>query len=467
MDEGVAPYRRLVASLFGTLKLMQMYGRGHDATSDAINNLCEAVRESAGIEEETVVQVRGSRVQVNGRTMRTSECGSLALSFLAEEWSKRQIASVHFRVDVGAADLATFGELILAVDMSNENAVEVLASSLVARGVGGIAVERRHEDELEPVEQQERRDTTMRAYLQGLRAFKEVLRSDGYPDRTKVRRARRAVQGLVDRFTEDEAAVLTLAQIHGHDRKLFHHCMNVCIYSLVVGQRIGMSRRQLGELGLAALFHDLGKTVPVERRPDESDRDLQRRTKRSHPIRGARMLLAESHGHTGMLKAAVATFEQHAHFDLSGFPPVEHELHVFSRIITIADCYDALTAQRSSEDPTHSSYEAFRVMQSRAGTIFDPILLKVFVNATGIYPAGSLLKLSSGEITMVVAGPEDPESLDRPRVRVVDQSRGVLPPGTEIDLADRDGRGNHVRHVVGTLAAHEVFATVGDLIAAV
>jgi HD-GYP domain-containing protein (c-di-GMP phosphodiesterase class II) len=467
MAVGVAPYRRLVASLFGTLKLMQMYGRGNDATSDAINNLCEAVRESAGIEEDAVVQVRGRRLQVNGRTMRASECGTLALTYLADEWSKRGIASVDFRVDVGADDLATFGEVLLAIDPEDEDPVGTLTSALAGRGVGSIAVERLNEEDLDPVVQEERRDTTMRTYIRGLRAFKEVLRADGYPNRTKVRRARRAVQGLVDRFTEDEAAVLTLAQIHSHDRKLFHHCMNVCIYALVIGQRIGMSRRQLGELGLAALFHDLGKTAEVEAQAAETDEDARRRSERKHPVRGARMLLAESHGHTGMLKAAVATFEQHSHFDLSGFPPVEHELHIFSRIITIADCYDALTSQRAGEDKRNSSYEAFRVMQTRAGTIFDPILLKVFVNATGVYPAGSLLRLSSGEVAIVVAGPEDPEDFDRPRARVVDQSRGVLPPGTEVDLAERDDGGKLARDIVGTLAAHEVFATVGDLVAAV
>ncbi|MDH3591863.1 MAG: hypothetical protein OER88_08300, partial [Planctomycetota bacterium] len=90
MTHEANPARRFVAALFGTLKLMQMYGATHAATFDALRNLASTIAEATE-ESEARVSVRGSRVQVNGRTMRASECGSLALTFLAEEWNRRAI----------------------------------------------------------------------------------------------------------------------------------------------------------------------------------------------------------------------------------------------------------------------------------------------------------------------------------------------------------------------------------------
>jgi HD-GYP domain-containing protein (c-di-GMP phosphodiesterase class II) len=448
------PHRRLVAALFGTLKLVQMYGRGHDASGDALRNLADAVVEAAGKEGEVVISVRGRRLQVNGRPMRTAECGTLALTFLSAEWIKRGIEHVRIRPSVEAEDLAVFAGAFLELDLSQPDPVERLVAVCAHEGAKGITIERRSEETRDPVLLEERRDIAMHTYLRGLRAFKEVLSGDGMQDRTKIRRARRAVQALVDTFLEDETAVLALAQIRGHDVKLFHHSLNVCIQALLIGQRLGMTRRQLGELGLAALFHDLGKTVVP---PDP----------RMHPSRGARLLLQEATAHEGMLKAAVAAYEHHVHYDGSGFPDVGYTPHLASRIVAIADCYETLTSSNTYADIRHTPYDALFLMQSKAGTLFDPLLFKVFVNAVGIYPVGSLVKLTSGEYAIVAEGPADATFLDQPKVRVVKTGEGDLQPSDVVDLAERSDDESTSRRIAGAIAPHEVFDNVGEYVSAI
>jgi hypothetical protein len=384
--------------------------------------------------------------------MRTSECGALALGFLVEEWSRCGIASVRLRTDTGPEELATFIEILLDLEPRERDPGEQLAAELVEAGVRGVVVEPMRERVSRPPLVEQRRDETMRSYLQGLRAFREVLRHDGFPDRTKIRRARRAVQGLVDRFTEDEAVVLTLAQIRGHDPRLFHHCLNVSVYAVAIGQRLGLGRRQLGDLGLAALFHDVGKTV-------ELDEDSRLRSS----ARGARMLLEESAFHEGMLKAAIVAYEQSADYDPSGRTDVDHELHLFSRIIAIADCFECLTTQPRGAKPPCTAHEAFCLMQTRAGAVFDPLLLKVFVNALGIYPAGTLVELSTGEIGIVQESPSEPAAFDRPLVRILRREGVAVDDGNILDLADPEQSAGIVRAV----PAHEVFASVDELLAAV
>jgi HD-GYP domain-containing protein (c-di-GMP phosphodiesterase class II) len=305
----------------------------------------------------------------------------------------------------------------------------------------------------------------MHAYLRGLRAFKEVLRGDGMQDRTKLRRARRAVQSLVDTFLEDETAVLALAQIRGHDVKLFHHSLNVCIQALLIGQRLGMTRRQMGELGLAALFHDLGKTVT---RPDAGGSESSAPPDlRAHPSCGARLLLQQATVHEGMLKAAVAAYEHHVHYDGSGFPDVGYTPHLVSRIVAIADCYETLTSSHTHTKLLHTPYDALFLMQSKAGTLFDPLIFKVFVNAVGIYPVGSLVKLTSGEYAIVAEGPADPTFLDQPKVRIVKTSEGTLEPSEVIDLAEQSDDQPAPRGITGAAAPHEVFDNVAEYVSAI
>jgi HD-GYP domain-containing protein (c-di-GMP phosphodiesterase class II) len=441
VTEGFAP-RRLVAGLFGTLKLMQLYGRRHVATASAICNLVEAVREAASEDGEVRVAARGRRLQVNGATLRARECGALALGYLAAEWGKRGIDHVRFQRETTVEDLESFIAAFLDVDVTRPEPAERLAATLAAARVKGIVVQRLVPDEREPVLLEERRESVMRAYLRGLRAFKDVLRCDGIRDRAKLRRARRAVQGVVDAFLEDESAVLALAQIRSFDVKLFHHSLNTCVYALLMGQRLHCSRRQLAELGLAALFHDVGKTAPKGDNAEEEEL--------AHPARGARMLLEEATSHEGMLKAAVAAYEHHAGVDRSGFPRMPHEPHVVSRIVAIADAYDSLTWPVGAVAPL-APPDALSRMLARKD--LDPLLLKVFVSALGIYPVGSVVELTTGE-TAIVQAPPAPEALDRPRVKIVRRGDGTLEPDEVVELTANGPR------VARALPADTVFGSV-------
>jgi hypothetical protein len=153
-----------------------------------------------------------------------------------------------------------------------------------------------------------------------------------------------------------------------------------------------------------------------------------------------------------MLKAAIAAFEHHAGVDRGGFPRIPHEPHLVSRIVAIADAYDSLTAPAGPTAPL-APPDALSRMLARKD--LDPLLLKVFVNAMGIYPVGSLVELTTGE-TAIVAGPPAPGALDRPRVKVVKRGAGALEPDAVVELAAAtDGP-----RIARALPAGEVFGSV-------
>ncbi len=148
---GVAPERRLVSALFGTLKLTQMYGPDHSTTQEALTTLAAAVQDCASEDGEVRITVRGTRLQVNDKTMRAAECGSLALSFLAEEWTRHGVETLRLSTAAEASDLGRFAAIFVDLDLTQPQPADRLVTAVGAAGCRGIVAERREEDSTDPI----------------------------------------------------------------------------------------------------------------------------------------------------------------------------------------------------------------------------------------------------------------------------------------------------------------------------
>jgi HD-GYP domain-containing protein (c-di-GMP phosphodiesterase class II) len=134
------------------------------------------------------------------------------------------------------------------------------------------------------------------------------------------------------------------------------------------------------------------------------------------------------------------SFEHHLNLDGSGYPSVDYPrgVSLSGRIVAIADCYDALTSARVYRRIADTPDATLRYILEKSGTIYDPILAKLFVNALGVYPVGTLCQLSSGELGVVMRSNPDPEQWERPQVKVIATPDGGAVDGAEIDLSDPD-----------------------------
>jgi len=146
----------------------------------------------------------------------------------------------------------------------------------------------------------------------------------------------------------------------------------------------------------------------------------------------------------------VAAFEHHQHGDVRGYPPVPGELkqHPFSQIIALADAYEALTAARVYYSAQMPADQAIRILLKKRGIAFNPVLVKAFVNMIGLFPVGTVVKLDSGEIGLVMHQTRD---LIRPRMLLLNKFDGSeKESGTEISLLETAG-GKYKRTIVGTI----------------
>ncbi|MGD8700247.1 MAG: HD domain-containing protein, partial [Gemmatimonadales bacterium] len=219
-----------------------------------------------------------------------------------------------------------------------------------------------------------------------------------------------------------------------------------------------------------ALFHDVGKSrVPITILNKEGRLDKEEwRVMSQHPDFGL-VLLFDLHGfEEPPFRAMLTAYEHHMRIDFSGYPRVLRKrwMGFFSRIVAVADAFDAATSKRSYQYIPFPPDEVLREMRDNPSRGFDPTIVKAFVNMMGIYPIGTLCILDSGELAVVVAPSPDPEELHRPLVRIVSDSSGRrLPEPPLVDLSESlEVTGRPARTIVKTTDPDKYNIKVSDYV---
>lgn len=260
-----------------------------------------------------------------------------------------------------------------------------------------------------------------------------------------IKKIARTMQTLVDICIEDDHTFIGVAAVKSGEAYAAHHAANVAVLSIALAEKIGLGKVELADLGMSAVFADVGlRGHPAEiiDKPEPLDPE-ERAIIAQHPIRSVEFLLEERKLSRAALTRIIAGFEHHRHHAAGGYPPGARRPHLFSRIIAIADTYDAMTTQR----PWRHAYlpdEALAAMLRESGKRFDPALLKVFVNTLGLYPVGTLVRLDNGELGVVVYGGGEGERATRPIVTLVGSDGRA---GATLDLMHRDSGGRFLRAI--------------------
>ncbi len=246
-----------------------------------------------------------------------------------------------------------------------------------------------------------------------------------------------AVDWITESVLSDQNAVIGLTMIKGYDNYLYNHCVNVSIMSLSLGRALGLDKDELHAVGVAALLHDIGKTGVSEdiiRKPGGLSSEEWERLK-EHPQFGSNIVKRMEK----MVElVARLVYEHHIRYDHSGYPQTTSTLHPFSQIITVCDAYDALTTLRVYQKP-YDPVEAVKIMLNLSGKHFNPDTLKRFINMIGVYPVGTIVRLSTNELAIVMGiNPGSPYS---PLVKVVCGTDGAdLKEPVDLDLAAEAGK---------------------------
>ena len=247
--------------------------------------------------------------------------------------------------------------------------------------------------------------------------------------------AQNLVEEISDSVTRNPGALISLARLKTADDYTYMHSVAVCAMMVALAKQIGLTEEHTRSAGMAGLLHDLGKAaipLAVLNKPGKLTDD-EFEVIKSHPVEGYNMLKEGGSVEDSVLDACL---HHHEKIDGSGYPDKlkGEEITLIARMTAICDVYDAITSDRPYKrgwDPS----ESLRRMAEWTKGHFDPRLFQAFVKSIGIYPVGSLVRLTSGRIGVVMEQGE--KSLTSPRVKVFFSTKSDLRiPPEVVDLAE-------------------------------
>jgi len=388
-----------------------------------------------------------------------------------QEMRRRWIGEVEFSTEVGGEHLKDFIYLLSGLEENNESNYLYVEKQLEYRNIESIHVGKLEffKDEDIYIDSEDQKKYSKEVYFKSIGLVKEVVESINQQKALNIRKAKRLMQNAVNAIMQDDSTLLGLANIKNYDEYTFNHSVNVAIYAIALGQRIGIPKKHLSHLGMAGLFHDMGKTrIPKEILNKTGKLSPEEwLMMRSHPVAGTELIMRMKEWGELSTRMIEGAFEHHLRYDLTGYPRLtrKRKITLFGRIITIGDFYDALVRPRVYNRFPYVSEKILGIMLERSGKDFDPAIVKVFINMIGIFPLGTLVLLNTNEMGLVTQIQEDTELIDRPKVCLLSYSDGEYRKGKVVDLREMDEvTGDFKRSIVKTLDPNEYNMNVAEFL---
>lgn len=439
---------RLLILLAGLHKTARLVDITNATFTRQAETFLTALRHLAPDSGEVTIKTISGRYFINESLVTIREKQNSGLEGLEQEWHSLHIGGLRFDLRLTADELARFFSLVSREGAGDDpgHALELLIEELKQNRLENIKVLARQTAQAEHARVNEElrrqfRESARRNFFRSMETVQEIVACSRDQKEINISRTKRVVHSLIDHIVRDESSLLELASIKNYDDYTFAHSTNVCVYSLTLGVRLNFDRPRLSQLGFAALFHDIGKVkLPADliRKPDAYDEDDWLQMQR-HPSLGAKTILRNMPFDAHTARAARGAMEHHINEDFTGYPMLRLEqrpTNLFSKIISIADTFDALTSGRVYLKRKIEPDEVLKKMRFQMTIKFDPFLLKIFNEIIGIYPAGSLVLLSTDEIALVLTNNEQDKA--RPYVKIVADRGGLLDEAEWVDLFQED-----------------------------
>lgn len=436
---------RFIVVLFRTIRAIRLHDDNNELVGQCLSQLTKAASEILAESEFTVLILDGG-YYVQGRRFRYHKRTGRIVQELLDIFTERGFFGFTFHpamLNAPPANLLKFLRLLIR-SFDKDNPHEWLSHEIEDGRFSWVDL---IDEETAKVLRDQSFDNTVRAritYQRSLASIRDVTRKLARGSRAGLWNSKRVVQNMVDLVRDDEALSIGMATIKHYDDYTYTHSVNVAILSVCLGNRMGLSRGSLTQLGVCGLFHDLGKVEidpAIIQKPGKLNEQEWEQVKK-HPVGSMRQILKLNTSYDLKSKVFISPLEHHLNFDLSGYPAIKskRKISLFGRILRIADVYDAVTSPRTYRSFHYSPDQVLRMMFNKSGADFDPVLLKVFALMLGRFPIGTLLVLNTNELGLVIGNSPGPAA-ELPRVMLLlKNSEGGFARGETVDLNDQDPR---------------------------
>jgi HD-GYP domain-containing protein (c-di-GMP phosphodiesterase class II) len=470
---------QVLAQLHLACKVQQLYGADNDNVRSAQDALYERLQDAFGVDDNLRLHVEDGYLFANEVRLRVDRAAQEAHFWTLDRFADSGVASIRFGRGLKAVELRKFLPIFATAQWPEGSPAPPIPRRLEEAFVIHVTVGmRRHRDPA--AEENDKAEVSGRhlaiAIWRRLHSLCTALTgamAKGEP--LAVRPVRQVVQLAADLLLQGEVALIALSAQKNYlptgiearspwQGYLECHMTNVAVLAMALGARAGLARRELLELGAAAACADVGMAaVPVELRERAGPLTAaERAVVAAHALHGAEALLAADGGSLQNHALAVVAATHHAAgpADAAGKAGPEPSLH--ASLVAVVDAYDALTTERPWR-PAFGHAEALREVCSAAAG-HAPLLARLFAAVLGVFPAGTLVELTTGEVAVVVEQSLAPGQEARPRVKLL-VAKPAGAEGQVIDLAERAPGGGFRRAVARRLDLEALASSPGDLVA--
>jgi HD-GYP domain-containing protein (c-di-GMP phosphodiesterase class II) len=447
--------RTFLVTLYTSLRSLKLYPLENSQVQKSLDDLTTSVGTLLDREKEIELRVTGEFIFVNATRLRLDLDNYASFSHVLGILKAVGVGLIRAVEGADRRDWTTLLSLLLAVSARDAtvNRFFELTTKLNEAGVTRLSVEPPFESEASEEEEERAKEQAKRTYQRSVAVTKEVINSVRMGRTASVKKVKRAVQAIVDQVLSAESSLVGLTTLRDYDDYTFTHSVNVCIFAVALGRKIGLTKLQLYDLGMAALFHDVGKSrVPLEVLNKDGSLDEEEwRIMTAHPWLGVLTLFGMRGYGEVPYRSMIGAYEHHMKTDLTGYPKSlrPRDISIFSKIIAVADGFDAATSRRTYQTTPIQPDAVLKEMLDNPKRGYDQILVKAFINLIGVYPVGTLIILDTYELALVTAANPNPEFVHRPIARIVSDASGTVTyPGYVADLSEQDGGGNFLRSII-------------------
>lgn len=461
--------RDFIVALYGTLRAIKLYPVEHTAVQKTLAELAALSAEILKRERELELRLSGEFLFINATRLRLDLTNYASFGYLLRLCRAAGVGAIRVHPDATSREwLVVLSLLDTPTPLDPAERFMEVSEHLEKTGVPGIELGPPVDDDADREFAEATKRAATRTYTHSVAVTRDVINSVRMGRTPSIKKIKRVVQGIVDQILTEETSLIGLTTIRDYDEYTFTHSVNVCIFAVALGRRLGMTKLQLFDLGLSALMHDIGKSrVPLGflQKADELSEDEWRQIA-SHPWLGV-LVLCQLRGQQEEVsyRAMTVAYEHHMRADMSGYPkPVRpRSMSMTSKIVAVADGYDAATTRRAYQTTPYPPSAVLQEMRDNPSRGMDQIVVKAFINLLGIYPVGTLVVLDTFELAVVYAANPRLDALSRPIVRIVSDANGnMLHPAPEIDLAQPDVSGEYPRTIIKTADPVRYGINVGD-----
>jgi HD-GYP domain-containing protein (c-di-GMP phosphodiesterase class II) len=467
MTDGARETRDLLQALYRAIHIVRLHRIETFQVREALERLTSLVNQI--VDRDGAVELRAVRrsLYLNRRRLDSAIDNYVFYGHVLGTFQRAGVGLLRVGRALSAREWQVLlGALVAAGPDDASDSTDALARALARSGVHGVDLEAPAAAGLALPGEEEQRAAAKRTYEKSVAVSKELFQGARLGRSANVKEVRHAVEDIVDAVLDHEASLGGLSTLKDYDDYAFTHSVNVCIFCVAIGRRLGLTKSQLYDLGLAALVHDIGMSrIPKEILTKGATLSpAERESMEAHTWLGA--LSAFRLGDFGEIpfQAMIVAYEHHMQPDGTGYPRPNRprEPSIFSKIIAVAAAFDAATNTRSYSAASPPD-EVLRELWEDHSLGHDPVVVKALINLLGIYPVGTCVILDSYELALVHSANTDPSFVHRPIVRLLCDANGLwLTPAPLVDLAETSANGDFARSIIKVTSPEKYGIKVSD-----